>query len=235
MPSEVIVDGVEALAERLAERIAREAEQAIDARGRFALALPGGSVARACFPRLARVPFDWPHTTLLWGDERAVPPADPESNYGLARELWLAPARVPERSVHRMRADSPDLERAAAEYADGMVRLLGDPPRLDVALLGAGPDGHVCSLFPGHPLLRDETHWAAAVEDAPKPPARRITLTLRTLAHADLVAVVAFGTSKASAVHAALHDPQASTPLALVARRAGRLLFLLDPDAARTP
>jgi 6-phosphogluconolactonase len=139
---------------------------------------------------------------------------------------------MPPERVHPMPADAPDLERAAAAYADEMVRILRSPPRLDLVLLGAGPDGHVCSLFPGHPLLREEGRFVAALEDAPKPPPRRLTLTLPALAAAELVVVAAFGEAKARALREAAGDPESSLPLALVLRRTRRALILADPAAA---
>lgn len=232
MLPEVIVDAPDALAETLASLVMQEARRALDERGSFAVALPGGSVARAFFPRLARLPLDWSRISFFWGDERAVPATDPDSNYGVALALWLAPADVPAASIHRMRADSPDLDQAAADYAGDMAGVLGTPPRLDLALLGVGPDGHVCSLFPGHPLLREERRWVAPIEDSPKPPARRLTLTRPTLEAAGLVIVAALGSSKAAAMRDALHDPESALPVALVTRRARRALFLLDPEAA---
>jgi 6-phosphogluconolactonase len=232
MLPEVVVDGLPALSERLASTFEREAGRAAATRGFFAVALSGGSIARAFFPRLAQLPLDWSRTAFFWVDERAVPASDPESNYGAARAHWLDPAQVPDVSVHRMHADGPDLDLAAADYADEMVRVLGAPPRLDIALLGVGPDGHICSLFPGHSLLREARRWVAAIEDSPKPPPRRLTLTLPALEAAELVVVVALGRNKAVAVGAALHEPHSALPVALVTRRARRALFLLDPEAA---
>ena len=205
---------------------------AIDARGRFSLALPGGSVAEAFFPRLARANVDWSRVDFFWCDERAVPAEDPESNYGLARTLWLDPAQVPPQSVHAMVADAAHLEQSAAAYASEMVRVLGTPPRIDVALLGVGADGHVCSLFPQSPLLREDRRWVGALDDSPKPPASRLTLTLPALAAARLIVVAAFGQSKASVVRAALEDRDSSLPLALVLARASNKIVLLDRPAA---
>jgi 6-phosphogluconolactonase len=232
MLPEVIVDSLPALSDRLASTFVEEASRARATRGLFAVALPGGSVAHTFFPRLAQLPLDWGRTAFFWGDERAVPPSHPESNYGAARAHWLDPAQVPDASVHPMHADVPDLDRSAAEYAEEMVRVLGRPARLDLVLLGVGPDGHVCSLFPGHPALGEERRWVVPVEDSPKPPPRRVTLTLPALEAAGLVVVIALGRSKAAAVHAALHEPPSSLPLALLTRRARRTLFLLDPEAA---
>ena len=232
MVQERIVDKPDVLREALAARFEREERQAQAARGRFAIALPGGSVARLFFPRLAAVRLDWSRADFFWGDERAVPPSHPDSNYGLARALWLDPAGVPAESIHRLIADAPDLAGAADTSSDELVRVLATPPRLDLALLGAGPDGHVCSLFPGHALLREERRWVAAIQDAPKPPPRRLTLTLRTLGAARLIVVAALGEEKAAAVREALEDETSGAPLAIVARRAQRIVFVLDPAAA---
>ena len=229
---EIVVGEASVLADACARRLERAKGDAVAARGGFSLALPGGSVAEAVFPRLARSGLDGPRVSFFWSDERAVPPSDPESNYGLARALWLDPAGVPDARVHRMRGEAEDLERAARDYEGELRDVLGDPPRLDVALLGLGPDGHVASLFPGHRLVDEATRRVAALDDAPKPPPRRITLTLPTLAAARLVVVAAFGGAKAEPVREALDDPASRLPVALLARHASHALFLLDPAAA---
>jgi 6-phosphogluconolactonase len=232
MPVETLVDKAEVLASALSQRLEAEADRAVAARGAFRVALPGGSVATTFFPRLARASVDWTRTDFFWGDERAVPPTHPDSNYGVARSLWLEPARVPEDRVHRMVGEAPDLAREAAEHAAVLERVAGSPPRLDLVLLGVGPDGHVCSLFAGHPVLGERSRWVAVVEDSPKPPPRRLTLTLPVLAAAELVVVVALGRGKAEIIREALEDPGSGLPVALVAREAGRALFMLDAEAA---
>jgi 6-phosphogluconolactonase len=171
-------------------------------------------------------------TDVFWADERAVPPDDPESNYGAARSLLLEPAAVPAARVHRMYGESVDLERAAASYAEEIVRVLGAPPRLDLALLGVGEDGHVASLFPGHPALREERRLVVPVTDSPKPPARRLTLTLPALTAARRVVVFATGRAKAPIVRAAVDAADARLPLVRIVRDAPAVTILLDPDAA---
>ena len=235
MLPEIIIDTPANLAERLAARIAEEGLRALASRGRFAVAVPGGSVARTFFPRLARDSFDWSRTDFFWTDERGVPVDDPESNYGLARALWLNPVAVPAGRVHRLEADAADLEGAAVRAEDDLLRCLGRPPRLDVVLLGVGADGHVCSLFPGRALLEEERKWIGVETAASMPPPRRLTLTLPTLAAADLIVVAAFGATKADAVRAALHDPSSTLPIARVLHQARRALVLLDPAAASEP
>ena len=232
MPPEIVVDKVAGLVSLLATRIETEGESALAARGSFSLALPGGSVAGTFFPRLACTRLDWPRVEFFWADERAVPADHPDSNYRAARTLWLDPARVPEARVHRMPAEVADLEQGAASYAADLSRVLGERGALDIVLLGMGPDGHVASLFPGHRLLGEEKARVAALEDAPKPPPRRLTLTLPTLVAASLVVVAATGSAKAAAVQEGLENPQSPLPVALVLRRARRALVLLDEEAA---
>ena len=232
MATDIVVNAPAALADALAARLEEEARAALDARGAFALALTGGSMAETFFPRLSAAAVDWSRCHFFWGDERAVPPDHRESNYRLAADLWLAPAAVPPERVHRMEGERPELDEAADDYAALLVRLLGEPPRLDLVLLGVGPDGHVCSLFPGHALLGEERRLVSAVHDSPKPPPRRLTLTLPTLAVARLVVVAALGEAKAAVIRAALEDPGSELPLALVTRQAPAMLFLLDSGAA---
>ncbi|HET9767187.1 MAG TPA: 6-phosphogluconolactonase [Thermoanaerobaculia bacterium] len=229
---DVVVDAPAVLADCFAEGCERELTQAIEERGSASLVVTGGSAAEALLPRLVRVRVDWPRVDVFWSDERAVPPDDPQSNYRLARELWLDPARVPESSVHRMPGEATDLDAAAAAHAEEIRTLCGDPPRFDLMLLGVGPDGHVASLFPGHPLLRETRKLVAYVEESPKPPPRRLTLTLPALFGARLLVIAALGSAKAAAIAEALGERASSLPVAQVLRRAPRSLVLLDPSAA---
>jgi 6-phosphogluconolactonase len=231
MLPDIIIQDLKKLPESLTDIFAREGRQALDERGAFAVALPGGSVATTFFPHLAALAFDWSRTDFFWGDERAVPPSHPDSNYGIAARLWLEPACVPASRIHRMPADGSDLAVAADTHAAELVSRLGTPPRLDLVLLGVGPDGHVCSLFPGHPLLREERRWVAPVVDSPKPPPTRLTLTLPVLAAARHVVVAMMGDAKAEIARQALEEAESALPVALVARRAQRVTFLLDGPA----
>lgn len=210
------------LEERLA-RIIRE-------RGRASLALPGGSVASAFFPELARLSLNWGRIDLFWGDERAVPPDDADSNFALAERLLIQPAGIPATSVHRVPGDQRPLLEAADSYSQTLLDVLGTPPRLDVVLLGLGPDGHVCSLFPDHAVLR-ASGWVAAVNDSPKPPPERITLTLDTLLHARTLVLAALGASKAPIVRQVLDD-DATLPAYHALAGASESVVVLDEGAA---
>ncbi|HKQ57045.1 MAG TPA: 6-phosphogluconolactonase [Candidatus Eisenbacteria bacterium] len=218
------------IADELAIDLEAEARAALALRPTFTLAIPGGSVATLCFPRLARLGLDWSRVDVFQVDERAVPVDDSESNFGRAKTLWLYPAGFPHARIHRMRADSPDLADAARDYAHELETVAGEPPRLDYVLLGVGPDGHVGSLFPGHPALHDH-RTVLAIKGAPKPPTHRITLSMPVLLNASRVAIVAYGEEKAAVIHAALHDPDSDLPVARVAQRSQRCLVLIDPAA----
>lgn len=222
-----------------------QAADTIARRGRCILALTGGSVAPAFFPALATLPVDWWRTEIFWIDERAVPPDHPESNYALASKLLLTPARVPAARIHRMLGELPDLDQAARRASDELRSVAGDPPRLDIALLGVGADGHVASIFPGRSGARVDSSAVArsakadphgkvepviAVYDSPKPPARRLTLAFPVLAGAGIVIVIALGATKAAVMRAALDD-SGDTPVAELLRHTASSLVLLDRAA----
>jgi 6-phosphogluconolactonase len=233
---ELVVGPVADLASEFARRFERLAGGAVRRRGRAAIVVPGGSVARAFFPALAEAAVDWSRVHVFWSDERAVPPDDVESNYGVARALWLEPARVPSAVVHRMPGDAADLAGAASAYAAEFAATAGDPPAPDVVLLGVGSDGHVASIFPGHRAIEESAHLALAIDDAPKAPARRLTLTLPSLAGARTLFIAAFGAEKREAVAAALDPPRApGWPVSRIAARAARVVVLADPDAVTPP
>ena len=201
------------LGEAVAARLAARAQEPLT------VALTGGSAAKLVHPPLARAGVDWARVTLFFGDERAVPPDHADSNFRLARETLLDAAGVPAARVHRMRGEAADLAAAAREYE----ALL--PPALDIVLLGMGPDGHVCSLFPGHALLGERARLVGVVEDSPKPPPRRLSLTMPALAAAREVWFVLAGADKAAPARA-LADPASELPGPQVARAATTRVFL---------
>lgn len=199
----------------------------------LSIALSGGSVATDCFPALAAVRLDWSRVRFVWADERAVAPDHPDSNYRIADERWFQPAGVPAASVLRMPAEQQDLAAAAAEYEAALTRTLGPQPTLDLSLLGMGPDGHLASLFPGHPLLEERDRLVAPITDSPKPPPRRLTLTLPMLARTRRTVLVVLGAAKAEALQAVVDDRTSSLPAARLIRATARPLVLADEDAGR--
>ena len=224
-----------------ANEFERQAAEVTARREKFIVALCGGSVAAAFFPMLPSLAVNWTHVEVFWVDERAVPPNHPDSNFGLASRLLLAPARIPAARIHRMQGELPDLDQAARRATDELRAVAGDPPRLDLAIVGVGEDGHVASIFPNRALRAVETADTrptiteppvVAVYDSPKPPARRLTLTLSVLANASVVIVGAFGAAKAQALRGALSESGSATPVAELLRRASAPLVLLDREAA---
>ena len=130
-----------------------------------------------------------------------------------------------------MPADAADLESAAADYGDEIARTAGGAAILDLVLLGMGPDGHVASLFPAHALLSERDRLVAAVGDSPKPPARRLTLTMPVLTRARRLIIVAFGAAKAAALAEAVADGDSRLPVAIALRESSSALILADQEA----
>ena len=231
MTTRVSIDDIPQLALTFGKAFESQAADVLARRERFIIALPGGSAASTFCPVLATLAIDWTRVDIFWTDERAVPPTHPESNYALASRLLLVPARVPLSRVHRMPGELPDLEQAARRAADELRSVAGDPPRLDLVIAGVGEDGHIASLFTGGAGLQPCVQPCLPVYDSPKPPSRRVTLTMPALARAEVVIVAAFGSSKAAAMRDALAE-NGTTPVAELLRRARSSLVLLDREAA---
>ena len=213
MTIEPIVRDIPELAEAFAEVVESAYGDARRSGRPFSIAVSGGSVAREFLSRLVRLSLDWRHVLVFFVDERAVPPDDAESNARLAREAWLDRVPIPMANVHRMRGESLDLEEAARSYEREMGHALGAPPRLDVVLLGVGPDGHVGSLFPGKPSLEESRHCVVAVHDAPKPPSERLTLTMATLMAVRSICIAAFEREKWDVLRPALQSPDSGSSI----------------------
>jgi 6-phosphogluconolactonase len=180
-----------ATAEEVAAAAAREIAEAIRG-GVRTLVLTGGTTPQRCYELLAEMDLEWGRVTVLFGDERCVPPNHPDSNYLMAKKALLD--RVMPATVHRMPAElGPD--EGAAEYEKVVAANLP----LDLVLLGVGEDGHTASLFPGHQALKAH-NLVVGVYDSPKPPPERVTLTLPVLRAARRVLVMATGAGKADAV-----------------------------------
>ena len=230
-----------ALAEEAARRFVAAAGAAIGARGRFTVALSGGSTPKALFRLLAAAPYkeqiDWSKLHLFWGDERTVPPGDEQSNYRMTRENLLSQVPIPEGQIHRIVAENPDHEAAADAYATTLRQIFaladGEFPRFDLIHLGLGTEGHTASLFPGSPALAERERLVAApwVE---KLDSFRITLTPPTLNAAREVQFLAAGAEKADIVRSILRGPKNPNelPAQVVAPEDGRLIWLLDEAAA---
>jgi 6-phosphogluconolactonase len=223
-----------------AEEVVRAANEAVARRGRFTIALSGGSTPRNLHTLLAtnaRTSLPWDHMFFFWGDERHVPPTDPESNYRMAEETLLSKIPVASANVFRIPAENPDAATAADAYEQTLRKFFalqpGEFPRFDLILLGMGPDGHTASLFPGTAALQEKSRLVVAnwVE---KFKTSRITLTLPVLNAARCVAFLVSGTDKAAALQAVLQSdaPGEQYPAKLVRPRDGKLIWLVDRAAA---
>jgi 6-phosphogluconolactonase len=223
-----------------AEEVARAANESVRERGRFVIALSGGSTPKSLYTLLAtnaRAALPWAQMFFFWSDERHVPPTDPESNYRMAEEALLSKVPLPEGNVFRVPAENPDAEEAALAYERTLRQFFplraGELPRFDLILLGLGPDGHTASLFPGTAALQEKSRLVVAnwVE---KFKTYRITFTLPVLNAARSVAFLVSGSDKASALHEVLEGdaPGEKYPAKLVRPAEGKLIWFVDRAAA---
>jgi 6-phosphogluconolactonase len=210
------------------------------ARGRAHLVLTGGTSGGAIQEALAASPardaVDWAHVDLWWGDERFLPAGDPDRNETQAQSLLLESLPLDPARVHAMPASDgafgDDVDAAAAGYAAELAAAADDGsagPVFDVLLLGVGPDGHVASLFPGHPGFAVREGSVIAVRESPKPPPTRISLTLPALRTARQTWLLAAGDGKADVVARAIGGE--ALPAGSV-HGTERTLWLLDRAAA---
>jgi 6-phosphogluconolactonase len=226
----------EELAEAAARDFATRAQEAIDERGRFAVALAGGSTPKATYYVLARDyanELDWSRVHVFFGDGRTVPPDHEDSNYRMAYETLLS--HVPVGSVHRMRGELPP-DEAAAAYEEELRAFFGqvDVPRFDLILCGLGEDGHTLSLFPETAALDVTDRWVVA-NPVLKLGTTRLTLTIPVLNASRAVTFLVAGESKAEALKEVLEsdaDPRAY-PAKLVRPESGDLTWMVDRAAAR--
>jgi 6-phosphogluconolactonase len=228
------------VARAAARRFVDWAWQAILQDDRFHVALSGGSTPGEMYRLLAtqefRTQIDWPRVHLFWGDERAVLPDHPDSNYGMVRRELLLRVPIPPANVHRMEAEVLPIGPAAHQYEKILRRYLPLDDRgfpiFHLVLLGLGSDGHTASLFPDSRLLRETTRWVST-PSSPRLGGRRMTLTLPVLEAAQRILFLVTGSQKAAVLRDVLSD-QADPPLPaqMVQPRQGERLFLVDEAAA---
>jgi 6-phosphogluconolactonase len=212
--------------------------EAIRSRGKFSVALSGGSTPRGLHQELvtdfsSRLP--WDKVFFFWGDERHVPPESSDSNYRMAKETLLAKLPIPAENIFRIPAELPDAKEVAKKYEQTLEKFFhptgNSCPRFDFILLGMGPDGHTASLFPGTAALEEKDRLVAAnwIE---KLNTFRITLTFPVLNSAASVMFLVSGDEKAEMARRALKEPAANLPCQRVRPENGELLWYLDKGAA---
>jgi 6-phosphogluconolactonase len=225
------------LAAALAGAVRAAAEAALAERGRFALAIPGGSVVGLLARGFEGVGIDFADWHWFFADERCVGLDHADSNYLLARGELFDPLGIAPDRVHPIDgARGPD--RAAREYAEELGLFFaaeaGGSPRFDLVVLGVGEDGHVASLFPGNAALEEAHEWTVPVRHSPKPPPQRVSLSLGTINWARDIVVVASGAGKAEMVAKALGEEggDPSLPVRRLCPAEGRLRWMVDEAAA---
>jgi 6-phosphogluconolactonase len=241
-PEISIYPSLEDVSRAAAEYICEIAEEAIQERNIFTLALSGGSTPRLLYEELARQPIsrriDWQKTHLFWGDERYLSPDHPDSNYALAFQALVSKVDVPPANVHRILTESGSAKAAAEDYEKTLRHFFRPPaesednlyhPSFDLILLGLGQDGHTASLFPGDAALEEKNRWVVAVDGASaSPPVPRITLTLPVLNKAKCVIFLVSGSRKKEVFAEIMNNPGTAAYPAARVRPSGRLLWFID-------
>ena len=216
----VVVESAKEVAAVVAERLARAAREGGN------VVLTGGKTPEQAYNEAAKREVDWSKVDVWWGDERCVPPDDENSNYGMAKRALLDRLERGPHAIHRIKGELGK-DEAAADYA----RELDEAP-LDLLLLGVGPDGHVASLFPNAPTLRQRKKVLPA-EPGLEPFVDRVTLSLPVLRGAGEILFLLAGEAKADAAARAFGaEPSPDTPASLVRSQDGRTVAILDRAAA---
>lgn len=238
----IVADSRE-LAHIAVEEYLRKSRDAVNKHGRFRVALSGGStptslyqlLADPAWPYVSEVPWSW--TDFFWTDERHVPPDHPDSNFRMANEAMLIPARVPAENIHRIKTENGNTTEVARDYENTLRKVFSltkdQFPRFDVILLGMGIEGHTASIFPGSPVLKEKRRLAAATY-VEKLKTNRITLTIPVLNNADLILFLVSGPEKSDILRTVLeHAPNPNQyPAQAIKPLHGELLWLVDRAAA---
>ncbi len=224
---ELVVAAVDGLRIELAA-----AFQALASRGPVACAISGGGAALIFLPALRESQADWSRVSLFWTDERGEGPADPGSNFEIARRMLLDPLHPDQPRVYPMGSGQESLAEAAAEYDQVLNSALDGGP-LDLAILGVGDDGHLAALFPGHPGLTEERSRVVAVEGLPRAPKRRLSLSLPFLTMSRQVWVIAVGPRKRQLVQAAMSKLGIGSPFDMLLAGSPHVTIFTDQMVSR--
>lgn len=231
----------EVLTQAAATEFVRQANQAIQDRGRFTIALSGGSTPKSLYALLATQPWrdqiSWNQVHLFWGDERHVPPSDSSSNFRMTQERLLSQVPIPHENVHRIKAENPDAQTVAAEYERDLKQFFQlsehEFPRFDLVLLGMGANGHTASLFPGTDAVHEQSRLVVApwVEELNT---HRITLTPPVINNANTIIFFVTGAEKAAMLKAVLEGQYKPDrlPAQIVHPTQGNVIWMIDQTAA---
>uniref|UniRef100_A0A915PMW6 6-phosphogluconolactonase n=1 Tax=Setaria digitata TaxID=48799 RepID=A0A915PMW6_9BILA len=228
----VVGENVADMGEKLESYMKEILIKAITERDGAMVALSGGSMPAVVAPLLTRLDdINWSKVRLFVADERMVSISDVESNTGTY--MNVLPETINQSFVHYGPIDNT--AQCAKNYEEKIRKCTAEMdegwPIFDLLLLGIGPDGHTCSLFPEHPVLKENNRWVAAVEDSPKPPPRRITLTLPVINRARNVAFISTGKKKGKLIQEIINGQNSSLPAAMVKPKSGNILWFTDKEA----
>lgn len=238
-PEIKVVPDARAVAAEAAERVAAAAERAVAERGRFSIALSGGSTPKVLYAMLAAEPYrsriDWAKIHVLFGDERAVPPDHKDSNYKMAAETLLTKVPIPGDNVYRMKGELGErADEAAREY--GLMLEEEFPDGLDLILLGLGGDGHTASIFPHTKAVAEKEHRAIGyfAENSSTGRSWRITMTAPYINQAREILVLLAGADKAARLKEVLEGPREPDrlPIQLIRPVSGKMTWIIDVAAA---
>lgn len=239
----LVCPDAESVASQGTEIFVRSAAESIRERGRFTVALSGGSTPKRMFQLLSapqnQARVDWTRVHLFWGDERYVPSDHPDSNFRMTMETLLSQIPIPPANVHRIRTELSPAEAVATNYETEIARFFADPgthqrfPAFDLVLLGLGTNAHTASLFPHSPVLQETSHLVLA-DFVAEVNMWRITMTVPLLNAAREVVFLLSGRDKAAVLHDVLfgdYDPERK-PAQLIQPTRGRLTWLIDSASA---
>ncbi|KAF5377627.1 hypothetical protein D9615_005213 [Tricholomella constricta] len=238
-PALVSFPDTDALAHSLAAFILKAQKDSLDKKGRFTIALSGGSLPKMLKGLVDNPSVKWDKWQVFYVDERVVPLDHPDSNHLACTTHLFSKVPIPAENIHPIDPTLlNDLEELSDAYEKDLIREFAQKdaarfPIFDLILLGMGPDGHTASLFPGHELLTEEDRWVAYLDDSPKPPPKRITFTYPVINHALRVVFVAAGKEKVDTLSNILDHPEAGLPAARVKpAHPGQLYWFVDDAAA---
>ncbi|CAA20749.1 putative 6-phosphogluconolactonase [Schizosaccharomyces pombe] len=236
---------VSLVAKALGAFVKEKSEASIKRHGVFTLALSGGSLPKVLAEGLAQQRgIEFSKWEVFFADERIVPLDDENSNYALCKKLifdkfeGFDPKKIHTINPELLKENPIDPQNVADEYEKQLVHVFANSstvkvPVFDLLLLGCGPDGHTCSLFPDHEVLQEDVAWVAPVTDSPKPPKDRITLTLPVVTHAQAIAFVTTGAGKKDILPIVIEDFTSKLPSALITRNnLTRTSWFVDDEAS---
>jgi 6-phosphogluconolactonase len=226
------------MAKKGAEIFFQAVKKSVETRGRFVVAISGGSTPRDMHRMLGEEPFrsniSWDKIEIFWVDERCVPENDPASNYGTAKKDFLDRVSIPEAQVHPMPGEGSP-EKGAFSYQQELLKFVkngeGELPAFDLIFLGLGTDGHTASLFPGQRSLNERKRLVVPVKGG-NPKVSRLTMTYPVINSGRQIVLMVFGKEKAGVVKTVIEGKQSRFPAQGIEPMNGKLIFLIDREAA---